>query len=449
MITINLNNDLEPLFDDYLIEEMKNLVLELNEPTAHDIVINLDKPWEGHVSTYFTLLYDKEQSLYKLYYRGRIETDPFNRTCYLESKDGINWVRPNLGLFEFEGSKENNIIWISKTFKQNNYESFCPFIDTCPKTIPEEKYKALGSKGRFMDILASPDGIHWKILYPDITKKSTYDSQNVCFWDEKDNLYYMFHRIYRNFTAKHHRRRDIFVRTSLDLQNWSKGKYLNYDKTGIHLYEMYTNGIQKYYRNPKILIGLPNRYCISRDNEISQEISDTLFMTSRDRLNWKRYDYAFLKPGHNHERWDRARNNMIVLGLIEKEDEIIFLSNEGYYGPKNSLRYYSLRIDGFTRLRSRGQVGELITKRITFKGKNLCINFSTSAAGWLKFELLNDDNGVIEGYDKDDCELCFGDEIKKEVKWKNDYKDLIHLNDKVVKLKIYIFDGDLFSFQFI
>jgi hypothetical protein len=31
-------------------------------------------------------------------------------TCYAESRDGITWTKPKLGLFEFEGSMENNII---------------------------------------------------------------------------------------------------------------------------------------------------------------------------------------------------------------------------------------------------------------------------------------------------------------------------------------------------
>src|ERR1043165_7153578 len=30
--------------------------------------------------------------------------------CYLESTDGVNWIRPKLGLVEFEGSKENNLL---------------------------------------------------------------------------------------------------------------------------------------------------------------------------------------------------------------------------------------------------------------------------------------------------------------------------------------------------
>ena len=32
-------------------------------------------------------------------------------TCYAESKDGIAWTRPDLGLFAFDGSTQGNILW--------------------------------------------------------------------------------------------------------------------------------------------------------------------------------------------------------------------------------------------------------------------------------------------------------------------------------------------------
>ena len=31
--------------------------------------------------------------------------------CYAVSKDGITWEKPELGLVEFEGSQQNNILW--------------------------------------------------------------------------------------------------------------------------------------------------------------------------------------------------------------------------------------------------------------------------------------------------------------------------------------------------
>ena len=31
--------------------------------------------------------------------------------CYAEPDDGINWTKPNLGLFQYHGSTDNNILF--------------------------------------------------------------------------------------------------------------------------------------------------------------------------------------------------------------------------------------------------------------------------------------------------------------------------------------------------
>jgi len=54
-----------------------------------------------------------------MYYRGSHDPKtgtggiPAHRevTCYAESEDGIHWVKPELGLVEFNGSKANTSSW--------------------------------------------------------------------------------------------------------------------------------------------------------------------------------------------------------------------------------------------------------------------------------------------------------------------------------------------------
>jgi hypothetical protein len=61
---------------------------------------------------------------YRLYYRcqppgGSEDGDEHQVTCYAESPDGVTWTKPNLGLFEFQGSKEN-IYSIRFTNRENS-----------------------------------------------------------------------------------------------------------------------------------------------------------------------------------------------------------------------------------------------------------------------------------------------------------------------------------------
>ena len=59
-------------------------------------------------------------------------------TCYAVSNDGIHWTRPNLGLFEYEGSKDNNIVLGDMPPYSHN---FCPMIDPRDDIPADERYK--------------------------------------------------------------------------------------------------------------------------------------------------------------------------------------------------------------------------------------------------------------------------------------------------------------------
>jgi hypothetical protein len=76
------------------------------------------KPWEeGTVSLGHTF-YDEEDGLFKTWTTCSAKGQ--SRRCYLQSRDFENWKRPELGVVEFEGSKNNNLIeaddlgWIFK-----------------------------------------------------------------------------------------------------------------------------------------------------------------------------------------------------------------------------------------------------------------------------------------------------------------------------------------------
>ena len=84
--------------------------LRVAEPIRKEKMMVFDKPWEGNHCCYGNVVYTGEK--YYLYYLAWDDSRPWQeiRVCVLESVDGISWERPVLGIKEFEGSKENNII---------------------------------------------------------------------------------------------------------------------------------------------------------------------------------------------------------------------------------------------------------------------------------------------------------------------------------------------------
>ena len=138
--------------------------LQLNRPTPQEVSFVNDRPWEGSSCAYMKVFRDGD--LYRMYYRGSdvvYTKDGYSSPhpevcCYAESTDGVHWKRPELGLFEFEGSKKNNIVWMGP-----GSHNFAPFLDENPKCPAEQRYKALAgsfSADAVTGVTVSADGLN-------------------------------------------------------------------------------------------------------------------------------------------------------------------------------------------------------------------------------------------------------------------------------------------------
>ncbi len=82
-----------------------------------------------------------------------------------------------------------------------------------------------------------------------------------------------------------------------------------------------------------------------------------------------------------------------------------------------------------------------------FTGRQLQINFATSAAGTLRIEIQDSSGKPIAGFALNDCSEIFGDSVARSVKWDGG-ADLSTLAGKPVRLLFELKDADLYSFQF-
>ena len=189
-------------------------------------------------------------------------------------------------------------------------------------------------------------------------------------------------------------------------------------------------------------------------SENNDGVSDGLFMTSRDGLTFKRWGEALIRPGLQKERWVN-RNNMTAWGILvtksdipETPDELSIYSSEGYYqGDSCRLRRFTQRLDGFVSVRADSQGGELLTRPLTFVGKMLEINFSTSAAGSIRVEIQDSAGKPIHGFALDDCPEIYGDQIGQSVAWKQG-SDVSKLAGQAIRLRFVIKDADLYAIRF-
>ena len=140
-------------FDDVTIPWRSNLKLTMATAEKHPANPVLTRgpegaPDHGHAVMYGSVL--RVGGKFRMWYLGMSQTT-FERgqapgywrpMCYAESDDGVHWVKPELGLVEFNGSKKNNICLIeSDPFSLSRVNDFLTVIHEPGDPDPAKRYK--------------------------------------------------------------------------------------------------------------------------------------------------------------------------------------------------------------------------------------------------------------------------------------------------------------------
>jgi hypothetical protein len=466
---VPLGNRRELMVDRYLIDTLQNLQFTLHEPRDEGCVLKFDAPWEGPFSGYSTIIQDG--SRLRVYYRGLPKAGRDGSsdevTCVAESEDGRHWSKPKLGLFEVQGSRENNVILANAAPASHN---FSPFLDARPNVPADERYKALAGldhTGLFAYI--SADGLRWKKLgnKPVITRQTVpfpfrflFDAQNLAFWSISEQCYVSYFRVFGDV-------RRIGRTTSKDFVNWTPAVLMEYrlnDGNSFKpapLEELYTNQTFPYFRAPHIYLATAARFMPGRrvltddqakaihvDPAYFKDTSDAILLSTRGGSSYDRtFPGAFIRPGIGAQNWVSRTNypalNMVQTGPAEMSRYV----NQDYAQPTAHLRRYSMRLDGLASLRASYAGGEMVTKPLTFAGKQLMINFQTSAAGGIRVEIQDEKGTPMEGYTLKDAVETIGNEIERTVRWKHG-ADVRRLAGRTVRLRFVMKDADLFALRF-
>ena len=123
------------LLDDRNIDVASNMKLSVGTAQKHPAnpLFIEDKPWEQRFDNlYGNILFDQDEQIYKCWYSPFIKSNrclpemslqerratPYEGLknmemgiCYAISRDGLSWLKPDLGLVEYDGNKHNNLVW--------------------------------------------------------------------------------------------------------------------------------------------------------------------------------------------------------------------------------------------------------------------------------------------------------------------------------------------------
>lgn len=464
-----IQNQRELFIDNYLIEKLDNIDARLGTPVSGGVALKFDKPWEGKFSAYVSVINDGFR--YRMYYRGLVgHENKGDRqvTCYAESIDGIHWIKPNLRLFEVDGTFDNNVILLDNP--QMSTHNFTVMYDDREKIPDQEKFKAVGGHSNQGNPLSglfryvSADGIHWNRFEKDTTSlfhDFALDSQNVLTWIPSENYYAVYMRGWTGGTPGELYPkggvRSIVRSISKDFINWTQPELMKFGDTEPE--HLYTNATHPYFRAPHILISMPFRFSPSvkvlSDEEMKENgtdptqwkgVADGVFMSSRGgNVYDRKFLESFVRPGLEQKNWS-ARSNIPALGVISTgANEMSFFVTRAYGTKDVYLERMKLRKDGFASLHAGYAEGSAVTKPIILKGSELLLNYSTSSIGYVKVVLLDEAGKELLGFSEADAEKIVGDKIDEEVTW-NSGKTINDLGNKKVRIKFIAKDANIYSF---
>ena len=154
-------------FDDHSIPFSAGLRLQLvpgkSPYNMNPIVLGRGEPGEpddGKVTFYGTVL-EFEGEL-RMWYQAKSSQDRSGRRlCYAVSQDGETWEKPQLGLVEFNGGRDNNIVDL---FGGRAVLTSCPILHDPDDPDPQRRFKMCIESSIYRNELAvaySADGLRW------------------------------------------------------------------------------------------------------------------------------------------------------------------------------------------------------------------------------------------------------------------------------------------------
>lgn len=459
--------------DDFVLGDVANVKRVIHQPKKYEgnPVIRADVPSDGRaIQLRDAPSWDEKAKLWKAWYiRFGDDGNGAGGSGYAQSRDGLVWEKPVLGLVEIRGNRNNNVVLV-----ENDPAAFTQHVIIDPAAPPERRYKGMiGPKGR--QPIVSADGFTFKRLpVPAIPSQD----ESHLNWDPVTQQYVFTVKLTGPFG------RSVYLTLSRDFEQWTKPELIYH--ADFRDQELGAQYIQEIEANPRywrptinvpdeynveiynmavfryegLFIGLPNYFESSgripppRGNQ--DGINSPKLASSRDLRSWTRVgDRAHFIPisemgpgvldtgqimasSHPIRRGDElwfyysgidVRHRPNVPRVIDEYQGAIYLAK--------------LRLDGFVSLQAGDRGGLVATRPVVIAGTKLMVN--GAAGGEIRAEVIPADGRVaLPGWEAENCEPITGDQLRGELRWRG--KSLTELADRKVRVRFLLRNADLYSF---
>jgi len=439
---------------DYLIESSANITRQVNPPRRdpnipNPIITGLE---DKSFQPYLTVLRDFNYgpNPWRIWYGAHTPEFDTGRSNigYMESADGINWIRPAQILNPF------------------SIQFGCSVIDRgADYPVAAERYKFGYYYSGGLRIGVSADGLSWQPLVYDTVLQANHDITGIS-WDPLRDCYAATVSFYTTGGKWSGTRRVTLQSFSDDLVHWSMPWYvLTPDDSS-------DEGQTQFYAMDGFLVRGPLKVGmvkVLRDDLIAEPPVDpsaygigyTTLAWTLDGEHWIRDRQCFFDRNHETDPvpWDHAHawiDEQLIVG-----DEV-YLYYGGYKQGHKVNRFLERQIglvkmplDRYVARKAEGPTpGVLVTAPLVMDELcgRLVVN-TDAAAGELRVQVREaDSNTVIEDMSLTDCVPITADGLRLEVLWGTEEQTLAKLAslaNQTIKLEFKLANAKLFAFEFL
>ena len=509
---LDIDSRRQLFLDDFMIDRMNGLTRTMHQPVKRGPVLKAEEPWEGvYIGVFSPPMWIPDEGIFKQVYECRYDGyrgKAGHKYALAISRDGIHWEKPNLGLVEFDESKENNL------FPTPDNRRLVHVVFDQDDPDPKRRYKGLLTIPRGRVPVVSSDCLHWRKLDAQLPSA---DAGTMAFDRDKRLFMAMLKRSNPDTVG-----RSYDVSFSDDFINWSEPRFM-FGMDNDRDQKMAIDVIRRRLANPAlakplfidpdpaigwrrpegkrhiptwqaecynfgvipyegIYLGLLTVYYPTGQRLPERSNADGFNLIqlamSRELRDWKRLGdrQPFLEPSPltkglvgNYDRLQLAAYN----GIIQHGDEVRFY----YVGIKRRVPQHDrwpdgskrdpstlrdseradwledthsamclavLRRDGFISLTAGDEAGQLITKPLVVTGSQLLLNVNVHESGEARVEVLGEDKKAIRGFELSSSVPLRGEDVNQVVQWR-DKADWARLAGKTVSLRIQLRNADLYA----
>ena len=370
-------------------------------------VIPQNDPWKYQIyCSYPNIFRDPVLRRYRCYYTVLLETEEgkagtktergsglITALAYAESEDGLHWERPALGLVEFRGGRENNLLRLYAHGSSLFYDYSEERADRRYKLFTRDDRNPVG-----MCVAFSEDGLRFGDYIPaGIEERIIGDTHNFCSFDAEKGEYFLTTRAFSN------KNRLVMACSSRDFIHWSGAKQIFRGDTPE--YQSYSMPVFSY---AGLWFGLVSIYHGGdMDSPLYDKVEcELVYGTDRESFSRVVPHESFLPLGSGKDAYDDGC--IYCAAPVEHEEEFLFYYTGGngkHTGFKNaSLQLASLKKSRLAGMapKDRERPGRLTTLPMPLKGQKLLLDSERERGGYICCRLLAADGKVTAGFDFQD-----------------------------------------------